>query len=138
MYEPGYNPTETAKIDGLKSYRNDVRGIFFHKCRNIVLVNGLFADNILGVDIDRAEGIEVRDTVIIGQSESFRTLMARQPSAKPPCLLKGLELHTWKIDYKYAGSQITNVDFSGFGDLVTCQMSYIIHYDYYVSARCIS
>ena len=57
MYTPGYMPNTIATIDGLKSYRNDASGIFFHKCYNIIITNGFFADNNIGVDIDRALGL---------------------------------------------------------------------------------
>jgi hypothetical protein len=35
-----------------------------HKCHKINVDNGLFADNNIGIDINRAEGIEVNNTII--------------------------------------------------------------------------
>ena len=134
MYKPGYMPTTIATIDGLKAYRNDASGIFVHKVYNLVIANGLFADNNVGVDIDRAEGIVVRDTVIIGESDSYRNLMARQ-TVGIVCRqreLKGLDLHTWKLLKEFGGATIMNVKFSGFGK-VACNFPSSIHMDDMVS-----
>ena len=136
MYTPGYMPVATATIEGLKAYRNDASGIFIHRCHNIVLSDSLFADNNIGVDIDRAEGIEVHDTVIIGESESYLQLMARQAVGEV-CRqrrLKGLDLHTWKLHKDEGGVSITNVDFSGFSD-TACDFPSAIHMDDMVSSR---
>ena len=134
MYKPGYMPNTIATIDGLKAYRNDASGIFVHKNYNIVIVNGLFADNNIGVDIDRAQGIAVSDTVIIGESASYRQLMARQPVGTVCSRgeLKGLDLHTWKLDKEHGGVTITNVDFSGFSK-AACDFPSSIHMDDMVS-----
>ena len=136
MYTPGYMPVVTATLEGLKAYRNDASGIFIHRCHNIVLSDSLFADNNIGVDIDRAEGIEVHDTVIIGESESYLQLMARQTVGKV-CRqrkLKGLDLHTWKLHKEEGGVSITNVDFSGFSN-TACDFPSAIHMDDNVSSR---
>jgi hypothetical protein len=136
MYTPGYRPTTIATIDGLIAHRNNASGIFIHRCQNIVVTNGLFADNNIGVDIDRAAGIVVSDTVIIGESESYRQLMARQ-TVEPVCrrhekVIVGLDLDTWKVDEEFAGAKIINVDFSGFSN-VTCRDSASIRFDDLVS-----
>jgi hypothetical protein len=130
MYTPGYMPNTIATIDGLKSYRNDASGIFVHKCYNIIITNGFFADNNIGVDIDRAQGVVVRDTVIIGESDSYRKLMARQTVAEV-CRqgrLKGLDLFTWKLDKERGAVTVTNVDISGFSN-VACDSPSSIHMD---------
>ena len=137
MYKPGYMPKAMTPLDGLRSYRNDGSGIFLHRNNNLSIVNGLFADNNLGIDIDRAEGIEVHDTVIIGESESFLTLMARQPTVEPVCrndgTLKGIDLHTWKHALEFAGAKISNVEFSGFGNSGRCKKPSTISFDPLVS-----
>ena len=129
MYTPGYMPTMVATIDALKAYRNDASGIFVHKNHNISIARGLFADNNIGIDIDRAEGIAISNTVIIGESPSYRLLMARQ-NVKTVCIgsrLKGLDLHTWKLD-RNGGVYVTNVTFSGFTN-VACTFPSTIHMD---------
>jgi hypothetical protein len=134
MYTPGYMPNTVASIVGLKAYRNDASGIFVHRSYNIVISNGLFADNNIGVDIDRAEAVVVRDTVIIGESPSYRQLMARQTVGEvcKQRTLKGLDLHTWKVNTDRNGVKITNVDLSGFKN-VACDFASSIHIDDHVS-----
>jgi hypothetical protein len=90
--------------------------MFIHKNYNMRVQNSLFADNNIGIDIDRAEGIEVKDTVIIGESESYRRLMKRQ-NVGPVCSQRkviGIDLHTWTIFQGYGGSTLRNIDFEGF------------------------
>lgn len=139
MYKPGFMPKYMTPLDGLKVYRNIGSGIFVHRCNNINIVNGLFADNDLAIDIDRAEGIEVNDSVIIGESESFRTLTARQTTVQPACrfdgTLKGIDLYTWKHATEYAGAKISNVDISGFGDRARCEKPTTISFDQLVSLK---
>jgi hypothetical protein len=126
-------------FDGLKVYRNYARGIVVHRCQNINIANSLFADNSVSIDIDRAEGIEVTNTKIIGESESFRKLLARQDVEIPcrqnnPDGIVGINLHTWKKEKEWAGAKISNVDMSGFGN-VTCAYSASINYDTHVRIR---
>jgi len=134
MYKPGYLPDTTATISGLMCYRNNGTGIFLHKTHNIILTGGIFADNTIGVDIDRAQGIQVRDTVIIGESESYQQMMKRQ-SVQQNCFgqrVVGLDLHSWTLDKDRGGVTLNNVVFSGFTD-TQCARSYSIRLDQHVS-----
>ena len=78
MYKPGYIPSTLATFEGLKFYRNSATGIFVHRSSNILITNSHFADNNIGIDLDRTDGIEVQNTVVIGESASYRSLIARQ------------------------------------------------------------
>jgi Right handed beta helix region len=133
MYTPGYFPPSMTTFDGLKIYRNNASGIFIHRCQNIRVDNSLFADNNLGIDIDRAEGIEVSNTKIIGLSPSYTALQARQPTVQAVCKRnerKGIDLHTWQKEANWHGAKITNVDISGFAASdTTCAKKYSITYD---------
>lgn len=127
-------PTTVATIDALKAYRNDASGIFVHKVYNLLIVNGRFADNNIGVDLDRTEGVVIRDTVVVGESASYRTLMARQ-TVGPICRkrkLVGVDLHTWHLFMNHGGITIQNVNLSGFHN-VTCKHPSTIHMDDMVS-----
>jgi hypothetical protein len=98
-------------------YRNDAVGIFIHRCQNIRVENGLFADNNIGIDLDRAEGIEVKNTEVIGQSPSYESLMARQPGVEPVCNQNqriGIDLHTWQKEMAFLGAKVSNIKMSGF------------------------
>jgi hypothetical protein len=136
MYTPGYLPEQIAVFDGIKSIRNDASGMFLHKNYNILVQNSLFADNNIGIDIDRAEGIEIRDTVIIGESLSYRRLMERQ-DVGPVCSQRkvvGIDLHTWTIFQGYGGSTLRNIDFEGFSN-TACPIPRALNIDEHVSER---
>jgi parallel beta-helix repeat protein len=86
---------------GLKVYRNNAIGITIHRCHNIRIDQGLFADNYIGIDLDRSEGNEVTNTTIVGQSSSYEALMTRQPGVAAICdrgERVGIDLHTWQKD----------------------------------------
>jgi parallel beta-helix repeat protein len=102
---------------GLKVYRNSASGFFLHRCHNISIENSLFADNNVGIDLDRAEGNQVTNVRIIGQSPLYTELMARQPGVAPVCdigVRTGFDIHTWQRDPGYLGAKISNVQMSGF------------------------
>lgn len=109
-------PTEIAVFDDLKVFRNE-KGIFLHKNYNILVTGSLFADNNRGsVDIDRATGIAIRNTRIVGESEAFRKVMQTH-NAKPPCSSRkvvGIDLHTWKLTKHHNGVELTDITFEGF------------------------
>ena len=121
-----------AVFDGLRVYRNYGVGIFIHRCHNILIVNSLVADNHIGIDIDRAEGIEVRNTTIIGESESYRIMEKRQ-IVSSVCgrqgTLIGLDLHTWKSNLSLAGANIVDVDFRDFDRRDSCKAASSIAFD---------
>jgi hypothetical protein len=136
MYTPGYLPEQIAVFDGIKLFRNDASGMFLHKNYNILVQNSLFADNNIGIDIDRAEGIEIRDTVIIGESQSYRRLMERQ-DVGPVCSQRkvvGIDLHTWTIFQGYGGSNLRNIDFEGFSN-TACPIPRALNIDEHVSGH---
>lgn len=117
MYTPGYFPPEMTPFTGLKVYRNSASGFFLHRCHNIRIESSLFADNNIAIDVDRAEGNEITNVQIIGQSPSYAALMARQPGVTPICdrgVRAGFDLHTWQRDTGFLGAKISNIQISGF------------------------
>lgn len=115
-YLPGYFPIQTARLERLKVYRNANKGIEIHRVHNFAVVDSLFADNNVGIDVDRAEDIYVENVVIMGESESYRQLMERE-TVEWVCRnqrLIGLELHSWKLDEERGGLTVNNITFSGF------------------------
>jgi hypothetical protein len=127
-----------ASFEGMKVYRNVGVGIFIHRCTNIKVENSVFADNDIGIDIDRAEGIEVNNTVIIGESNSYRNVMTRK-GVSAICARKGLiglELFTWKVNAAYAGAKISNVAFHGFDGFAACDSVSSISFDGAVRLSC--
>lgn len=136
MYTPGYLPDQGAILDGVKSYRNAI-GINIHACHKIHLKNSLFADNYMGVDLERSENLTFSDSIIYGESPAYRLVMARQ-DVRDVCLrsqLTGLQLGTWQ-NKNGPGYKISNVTFSGFKD-ASCLKSAIVGFDKLVSYRSI-
>jgi hypothetical protein len=118
-YPTGYLPDLMQTIEGLKSYRNDEAGVFFHITRNIKVVGALVADNKnIGIDIDRADAITVCDSVVVGESASYSDLIDHQGAGLLCAFdtIYGIELHAWKYDHSDDGVTIKNVDFTGFID----------------------
>jgi hypothetical protein len=140
MYTPGYRPTTWAVFEGLKVYRNFGTGIFIHRDHNIRVQSSLFADNAIGIDIDRAEGIEVNKTIVIGESDSYRLLKTRQ-NVLSVCTagrrrnLVGIHLHTWKSNLSLAGASITDVEFQNFDQITGCELTSTVSFDMQVSPR---
>ena len=82
------------------------------------------------MDIDRAEGIEVRNVKVIGMSENYKKLRDEQ-GVPPVCYRRrvtGVDLHTWTIFKGYGGTIFENVEFSGFSD-TQCREAYTINMD---------
>lgn len=135
MYTPGYFPSTMTPFTGLKVYRNSGTGIFIHRCHNIRVDRSLFADNNNNIDLDRAEGIEVTNTEIIGMSPSYQALRNRQPSAAAVCSRNeriGIDLHTWQKEIDYIGAKISNVTMSGFGTDPSCAKPSSLRFDRFV------
>jgi hypothetical protein len=133
-YVPGYQPKVLVTWDGLKVYRNTRQGVFIHRCQNIRVTNSLFADNGINIDIDRTLATEIENTVVIGESASYKALRARQ-AVETVCFrgsVVGIDVHTWQVETGWAGAKISNVDLLGF-DNVTCSSVSSIHFDDQVS-----
>lgn len=96
------------------------------------LTGALFSDNDLSVDLDRSEAIEVTETTIIGRSDSYSDLMARENDIGEICDAQGraigIDLHSWRLRFVEGGFNINNVDIFGFDDL-DCRRPSAIHMD---------
>jgi hypothetical protein len=84
------------------------------------VIDGLFADNRLSLDIDRADVIKVQNTQFIGKSESFgnwqRAMRIPNACGRDNGAVVGVELHTWKNDPADDGVVFDNVTFTGFSN----------------------
>lgn len=81
-YEPDGSP---AVFKNLKSYRNRNSGVFIHNSRNIAIAGGVFADNRIGIDVDRSPTCSVTNATIIGLSPEYRSL-STQASLPKHCV----------------------------------------------------
>jgi len=112
-----HTPDVEARFTRLTVYRNRLKGFMLHKNHNYVVTDSLFADNNYGVDVDRTDGVVVRNTRIIGESESYRDLMSRQQNVEAVCginrVLIGLDMHTWTLHSERGGAVLENIEISG-------------------------
>ena len=93
----------------------------FHKNHNYIIQDSLFADNNIGVDLDRTDGAIVRRVAIIGVSASYRRLMERQ-DVQRICnennrKLIGIDMHTWTLYNQEGGGYLEDITLSGFEDI---------------------
>ena len=134
LYPPGYLPSGNIEVifTGLKAYRNAGTGVLIHKVHNFELAGALLSDNDLGVDLDRAEAIDVSDTTIIGMSDSYSNLMGRESGTENICSRQGrvigLDLHSWRLRNVEGGFDINAVDILRFGG-IDCSNSWAIRMD---------
>ena len=137
MYPNGYKPREWQVLSRNKAYRNRAHcGVFIHRCINLIFEDGLYADNEIDVDIDRADAIVIKNFTIIGESESFKQLKARQPRqdvcSRRDNLKIGLDVHSWKRDF-VGNAEVMDVRFENFHN-VQCSETHAIDMDPTVSA----
>jgi hypothetical protein len=113
-----HTPKEVARLTRMRVYRNKNKGFMLHKNQNYVVSDSIFADNDLGLDVDRTDGVIFRDSVIIGVSQSYRNLMATQGVAKicRQGQIIGLDMHTWMLNSEYGAVTLDNITISGFDD----------------------
>lgn len=82
------------------------------------MIGGVFSDNEISIDIDRAEDIRVVGAVVIGQSESFRSYLESKNLNRLICSQPhiGIDIHTWKDGQGKADISLIleNINFSGF------------------------
>lgn len=126
-------------MDGIKVYRNLLAGIEIHRCQNIRIANSFFADNTVSIDIDRTVGVEVINTTIIGESDSYRNLFGREQNIYNMCdrtgKRVGIELHTWSVETNWTAAKISNVTLLGFNRTSACSITSSIAFDTNVRTR---
>ena len=137
MYQPGYFPRTMTPFTDLKVYRNDAVGINIHRCQNLRVDQSLFADNYMGIDLDRSEGVEVTNTQIIGMSPSYQAQMNRSLAGSVRSICDrnervGIDLHTWQKDIDFIGAKISNVTMSGFAIDRSCAKPSSLRFDRFV------
>lgn len=135
LYPDGYLPTVSnyAIVSGLKAYRNQGSGMFVHKVHNFQINGALVADNAaIGIDVDRAEAIDIQDSEIIGKSNEYMDLMARDATVGEICSRNrviGIDMHTWRLRNEESGAiQVRNVDINGYSD-IECRDRWAISMD---------
>ena len=72
----GYNSIEEAAFIDSKMYHNRGSGIFLHNSGHFLIQGGIFADNRIGVDVDRAQSLRIIGSKFIGVTPSFAALVS--------------------------------------------------------------
>uniref|UniRef100_A0A7S4JV21 G8 domain-containing protein n=1 Tax=Odontella aurita TaxID=265563 RepID=A0A7S4JV21_9STRA len=74
MYQPGWLPENGAALENVASYKNH-HGIFFHRNRNIVVRNSIFADNKVSVRhfVNRYMWNTLEDSIIMAKSNDAKS-----------------------------------------------------------------
>lgn len=117
-YPDGFIPEEKAEFLNTRSYRNLGDGVFFHNSRNLALIGGVYADNRIQVDFDRADNVSLHGGQIVGVSPEYRSLQESQnvrglcPNSQRSLI--GVELHSFVRHTVYLGATIVGTRFSGF------------------------
>lgn len=137
----GYFPTELAHFTGIKAYRNVKTGLYLHISSTIQVEDSIFADNGLGIDLERtlSPAIRLKNITIIGETQSYKNNV-RLKGLGNVCHSQhnankhntGVEIRTWKSEVGTTGSIWDDVRFSGF-DHGTCLYAQPISLDYTVS-----
>lgn len=119
---PGYNPTEEAAFVDLQMYRN--RGSGFFAVGGFFLVQGgIFADNRVGIAVDRAYSLRVIDAQFVGITPSFAdSVSASGKTGQSPSLgVIGVMLHSLRGGGSSAtGVVLQDLHFAHFGEGTQC------------------
>ncbi|KAL7555749.1 hypothetical protein ACA910_013059 [Epithemia clementina (nom. ined.)] len=127
-YPIGYMPDNVQTLNGFLSYRNRNKGLFFHLTENVAVVNSIFADNAVAIDLDRAEEIMLTNVTIIGQTDMYQDLVeiGGAPSlCKFQDELVGMEIHTFVHRAESNGAVVRNVVFKGFEQGMCARVAHI-------------
>jgi len=124
----GYNPSEEAAFIDSKMYRNRGSGIFLHNSHNFLIQGGIFADNRVGVNVDRAHSLRIIGSKFIGVTPSF--VVSVSSSGKTGhCPVSsmmnrpviGVELHSARCGgTKVTGVVLEDLSFAHFGEGTQC------------------
>lgn len=110
-------PDEQANFIGFLSYRNKNKGLFFHQTDGVAILDSIFADNSIAIDLDQADNVTVQNVTIIGQTDDYQRMRDFQ-NAPSICgfedELVGMEMHTFVLHPGKHGAIVRNTTFDGF------------------------
>mmetsp|Transcript_17511 Transcript_17511/g.20898 ORF Transcript_17511/g.20898 Transcript_17511/m.20898 type:complete len:365 (+) Transcript_17511:69-1163(+) len=92
----------------MKSYRNRGGGIFLHNSQNLFIQGGSFADNRIGIDVDRAYSVRIIGSHIVGVTPSFAESLLSSGktghcTGMTPVI--GIQIHSSRV----GGNRVTGV-----------------------------
>jgi len=121
----GLQPSTSNTWLNTKAFKNRAEGIFFHNSENIIVQGGAIADNKVGIEINEADKITLRNLKIEGFTPDYKSLvdLASRPShcqSLNDNTIVGVRLHANAMKPGSTGSAIENVDFSFFSASTGC------------------
>jgi len=132
--QSGYRPETLAVFENHKSYRNRRAGVFFHAGGRLSIDGWYLSDNPIGVDIDMDHSDVISNSIIVGSSPAYETVvdnMGFKGTQWPERRLCSKSLVGVRLDSFHDGSlwgatgtSIVNTSFSGFG---SCEGSSALH-----------
>lgn len=110
----------------MKSYRNRGSGLFLHNSGFFLIQGGIFADNRIGIDVDRAHSLRIIGSQFVGVTPSFADLVGNAGHCRVGGMMMnyavlGVQLHSQRS----GGTSITGVvlqdlSFAHFGEDTQC------------------
>lgn len=99
-------------------------------------MDSVFADNAVGIDIDRSEDFVLRNNTFIGQSDSYRRILEQNRLDRHVCSAShvGLEIHTHRDKIIHNGLVVNDCSFTGYAQL-PCEDAIPIRMDDKVSQQ---
>ena len=138
-------PEEEAVFVNTRSFRNKAGGVFIHNSRNIAVVGGVLADNMIQFDFDRgAHDIRLEGTSVIGVTDLYKSVVRTQPDTPAHSdVVIGVQLHGFTLDMSAEGGTIRDITFSGFSDTQANRTALIAidddvshgHFDYWTTIK---
>jgi hypothetical protein len=133
FYPNGWYPSTAATLTGVKSFRNWRDGIYFQSTGSVTVDGGSFADNLMGIEVDKdCENITVTNAAISGYSDLYKSQVAQGglashcPAYMP---LIGVQLQSYLYSRDSVGFTLSNIQFSNFDDSTGCIGSRAIDVD---------
>jgi len=125
IYPTGFNSAQSNFLTNTKSYRNKLFGIYLYNGNNISVHGGVFADNLIGIDVNLSDNVVVKDLSIHGYSPEFRASAAKSGTTNVHCVhkssgLTGLRLHPNLRSTSGSGTSVDSVTFDDFSNSMGC------------------
>jgi hypothetical protein len=124
FYPNEWYPSTAAKLTDVKSFRNWQNEIFFQDTGNVSVDGGLFADNLMSIEIDRdCKNVTVTNAAISVFFYFYKKQVAQggltshYPAYMP---LIGIQLQSYLYRRNSIGFTFNNVQFSNFDNSTGC------------------
>lgn len=123
LYPNGYFPETHAAFQDTRSFRNAGDGVLLHNSAKLYIQGGVYADNRVQIEIDKqSDDVWVSDAKVVGYSDLFM-LEVEASNTKSHCPARranvGIQLHSYLRYRNSLGYNLTNIEFSGFGESLT-------------------